>query len=139
MLNEKEKQDLINEYIKQKHNADECIGFIDGVDLVASIFESSEKDLENRVKIIKLLQIIGYVDAPSKTSEWDDYHILNPYLGNITNILVKGNKITLICLRPGLVIGKGGRNFDYIKQQIELNLEQTFEFDIVEDRFWNVC
>lgn len=94
------------------------------------------KDLENRVKIIKLLQIIGYIDTPFQ--EGDDYSIHNPYFGNITNILVKDNKITLICLRPGLVIGKGGRNFNYIKQQIEFELNETMDFDIVEDRFWNV-
>ena len=138
MINEKEKQDLINDYINDKHTVDEVYGFCEALDKIMSINKSSEKDLENRIRIIQLLQVIGYVDAPSKTSEWDDYHILNPYLGNITNILVKGNKITLICLRPGLVIGKGGRNFDYIKQQIESDLEQPFEFEIVEDRFWNV-
>ena len=139
MINEKDKQKLVDEYIREKHNTDECYGFCEALDRVMSMTKPSKEDLENRIKIIKLLQIIRYVDSPLiETSEWNDYFIHNPYLGNITNILVRGNKITLICLSPRLVIGKGGKNFNHIKQQIELNLGQEFEYEIVEDSFWNV-
>ena len=38
MLITKEQQEaLVDEYVKQKHNTDECIGFIDGVEAIINL------------------------------------------------------------------------------------------------------
>lgn len=52
MLVTKEQQEaLVNNYVKEKHNADECIGFIDGIEktleLVSAIAQRAATDKQN--------------------------------------------------------------------------------------------
>lgn len=61
MLITKEQQEaLINQYIKEKHNQDECIGFIDGIEamvkLIGKIQETKEKENEEYLQQISELE-----------------------------------------------------------------------------------
>jgi len=51
MLITKEQQEaLVNQYIKEKHTTDECIGFIDGIN---KMLELLDKIAKNNFKLIK--------------------------------------------------------------------------------------
>lgn len=85
-------------------------------------------------KIKRRISTCGYVDIDN----FDEDFVHNVYKGNITNMFLNEDEseLTLICLRPGLVIGKGGKNFDYIKQELEGEIG-PIKLLIEEDKFWN--
>lgn len=86
----------------------------------------------NKLNAVKrILKYIGYHNQPNPLSE-------NVYLGNITDIFFNEDETTLtfVCLRPGLVIGKGGQNYDYVKSHIIKEIGEV-EILIDEDRMWN--
>lgn len=39
------KEQLLNDYIKDKHNQDECIGFIDGMDALIKVLEEMDSGM----------------------------------------------------------------------------------------------
>ncbi len=90
-------------------------------------------DKLNQIK--RIFEVIGYVDMQTP-----DVH--NVYKGNITNMsLIEPPelpipRLVIVCIRPGVIIGKGGKNFDYIKESIVSYLGEL-EIEIVEDKFWD--
>lgn len=54
MLITKEQQEaLLNKYIKEKHNQDECIGFIDGINATIELITKINKRQNEPVEIKK--------------------------------------------------------------------------------------
>mgnify|MGYP000729956461 CR=1 FL=1 len=85
----------------------------------------------NEVK--KILNYIGYYHNR------DGFSIENVYKGNITGIRFNEDEseLTLTCLRPGIVIGKGGENFDWIQSSI-VKIIGPVKVLIEEDKFWEI-
>lgn len=58
----------------------------------------------------------------------------------INNVEVKENKTTLLITittsRPGLLIGKGGRYIDALKEYIESQLKKKVTIHIEESKLW---
>lgn len=83
------------------------------------------------IQIKRIFETLGFVDT-------QDHFSGNVYKGNITAMWLNDDKtkLTLVCLRPGLIIGKGGKNFDYISSAISDYLGQV-EIEIIEDKFWD--
>ena len=95
---------------------------------------TKEKDAWTRRKVIQVLSVIGYESDPFPDKDVDP--IFSTYAGNVVEVHVKGSVITLICLRPGAVIGRGGKNIDWVKQQIELRIGVPVTLNIEQDLFW---
>jgi hypothetical protein len=56
LITKEQQEDLIDKYIKEKHNQDECIGFIDGLNAILELISKIEQrridehnELQNRV------------------------------------------------------------------------------------------
>lgn len=88
--------------------------------------------MNDKLKTIKrILATCGYFNIPNPMVE-------NVYKGNITDIILNDDEsvVKFVCLRPGLVIGKGGSNFNYILELIGDETDVS-EILIEEDRLWS--
>jgi hypothetical protein len=71
MIITKEHQEaLVNKYIKEKHNSDECIGFIDGLNAILKFIENNSF---NEPTMQELEDMIDYINTQVAIVQLDDF------------------------------------------------------------------
>ena len=86
-----------------------------------------------------------YTPTPQKVRRYINMHFENEAiqrsLMEITDIKVKKKKffleITITLVRPGLLIGKGGRTIDGLKKYLEKLLDVFVEIKVKESKLWH--
>ena len=84
MIVTKEHQEaLVGNYVKERHNADECIGFIDGLNASLDLVKNLTIPVVSNQRELLIAFDVWQLDAPHEFIKYTPTQLVDKYLSNL--------------------------------------------------------